>query len=105
MMLTPDKNPEPLLVSDTLLEQAEQACQRRLAKDPDNRTALASLGKTYRKQGRLDDARNVYERLSRIDPDDRETAYLHAALAGVRPPRWPEGVRPAPFVLFKNFLP
>jgi Rps23 Pro-64 3,4-dihydroxylase Tpa1-like proline 4-hydroxylase len=98
-------NPEPIFVDDALLRQAEQLCKLRLTNDPDNRSLLSSLGKVYRKQGKLDDARAIYERLTRLDPEDRESAYMHAVLAGIDVPAPPPGIHPAPFVLLKNFLP
>src|SRR5262245_4567840 len=98
-------NPEPIFVDDALLCQAEQLCKVQLAKNPDNRAMLASLGKTYRKQGRLADARPLYERLTQLDPDDREAAYMHAILEGTDVPPAPPGIQPARFVLAKNFLP
>jgi SM-20-related protein len=98
-------NPEPLLVDANLLRQAEQLCERQLAKNPENRPVLASLAKIYRKQGKLVEATGLYERLSRLDPDDREVAYMHAILAGTDVPPAPAGIHPAPFVLIKDFLP
>jgi len=95
-------NPEPLFVSDALLEQAEQMCRRRLANDPNNRTVLASLAQICRKQGNLSEATTLYERLSLLEPQDEEAKYMHAILAagGV-----PSCFRPAPFVFLKDFLP
>jgi Rps23 Pro-64 3,4-dihydroxylase Tpa1-like proline 4-hydroxylase len=101
----PLKNAEPLLVSSALLEQAEQMCRRRLASDPDNRPMLRSLAQTFRKQGKLAEALPLYERLRRLDPDDREADYLHAILSAGDVPVLPAGLRPAPFVLLKDFLP
>jgi hypothetical protein len=98
-------NPEPLLVTDDLLAKAEQVCRRRLANDPDNRTVLASLAQTCRKQGKLSEATTLYQRLSHLDPEDRVAAYMHAVLAGGDVPEMPAGLRPAPFVLLKDFLP
>ena len=37
-------------------QRAEQACRQRLEKDPDNRTALRSLGDVSRKLGNLAEA-------------------------------------------------
>jgi SM-20-related protein len=95
-------NPEPLLVSNALLQQAQEVCRRRLANDPDNRVALASLAQLCRKQGNLSEATTLYQRLRILNPQDREVEYMHAILAGSpAPPR----LRPAPFVLLKGFLP
>ncbi len=98
-------NPEPLLVSAALLEKAEAVCRRRLARDPDNRTALASLGQICRKQGNLAEATTLYERLSLLSPEDGEAQYVYAVLAGRDVPVLPAGVRPAPFVFLRDFLP
>lgn len=98
-------NFEPFLVSDALLQQAEQRFQSRLAQDPDNRVLLDSLGKLYRKQGRIPEAAAVYERLRALDPSSHETAYIHALLTGSEPPARLPGLQPAPFLLLKNFLP
>jgi Rps23 Pro-64 3,4-dihydroxylase Tpa1-like proline 4-hydroxylase len=98
-------NPEPLLVSTALLEQAEQMSRRQLASDPDKRTALAALGKTCRKLGKLDEARAAYERLAALDPGDSESAYMLAILAGTDVPVPPAAMHSAPFVVIKNFLP
>jgi len=98
-------NPEPLLVTDALLQKAEQLCKLRLAKDPDNRNALASLAQVYRKQGNLSEARALYKRLTVLNPEDQEAAYRHAILAGTEVPVLPAGIRPAPFVFLKDFLP
>src|SRR5947208_3381056 len=98
-------NPEPLFVDDALLRRAEQLCQLRLANDPDNRTLLASLAKIYRKQGKLTEATTLYRRLTVLDPDDGEAAYMCAVLAGTDVPAPPAGLHPAPFVLLKDFLP
>lgn len=95
-------NPEPLFVSDALLEQAERMCRRRLANDPNNRTVLASLAQICRKQGNLSEATTLYERLSLLEPQDEEAAYMHAILAGAGVPSC---FRPAPFVFLKDFLP
>jgi Rps23 Pro-64 3,4-dihydroxylase Tpa1-like proline 4-hydroxylase len=102
----PERAPnfEPLFVSDSLLQQAEQLCKLRLAQDPDNGTALASLAQVYRKQGNLSAATTLYKRLSLLNPDDREAEYMHAILAGTEVPSL-AGMRPAPFVLLKDFLP
>ena len=98
-------NPEPLLVSAALLRQAAERCRGHLAEDPDNRTVLSSLALICRKQGHLDEAEALYGRLALLDPDDRNTQYLHAVLAGTDVPALPAGFRPAPFVLVKDFLP
>jgi Rps23 Pro-64 3,4-dihydroxylase Tpa1-like proline 4-hydroxylase len=98
-------NLEPLFVDDALLLQGEQLCTLRLAKDPDNRAFLASLGKIYRKQGKLAEATTVYARLTQLDAEDREAAYMHAVLAGTEVPLPPPGIHPAPFVLLKDYLP
>ncbi len=98
-------NPEPLLVSDALLQQAEQVCKRRLANDPDSRTLLASLAEIHRKQGKLREAATVYKRLTHVNPEDREAEYMHAILNGTEAPTLPPGIRPSPFVLIKDFLP
>jgi hypothetical protein len=101
----PVQNHEPLFVSSALLEQAEQVCRRRLAKDPENLTVLSSLAQIYRKQGNLSDALPIYQRLTELNPQDLEAQYTHAILAGTNVPTGLAGVRPAPFVFMKNFLP
>jgi len=96
---------EAFFVSDGLLQQAEQVCKRRLAQDPDNVGILASLGQNYRKQGNLAEAAIIYKRLTTLNPEDQVAAYVHAILAGTDVSVMPAGIRPAPFVLLKNFLP
>jgi hypothetical protein len=98
-------NLEPLLVDPQLLQQAEQLCQERLKSNPGNRALLCSLAEVYRKQGKLIDAAAVYDRLACLDPNDREAGYMHAVFGGPELPIGPKGIRAAPFVLFKNFLP
>src|SRR5437016_4864628 len=97
-------NHEPFFVSNHLLQQAEQMCKLRLAKDPDNPSAVAALAKVYRKEGKLDEALTLYKRLTVLKPEDREAEYMHAILAGIDVPVR-TGMRPAPFVFVKNFLP
>jgi Rps23 Pro-64 3,4-dihydroxylase Tpa1-like proline 4-hydroxylase len=97
-------NHEPLFVSSRLLQLAEQMCKLRLTKDPDNPTAIASMAQVYRKKGNLGEALTLYKRLTLLNPEDREAAYMHAILAGTDVPVL-AGVRPAPFVILKDFLP
>src|SRR5438270_12337165 len=96
-------NLEPLLASNALLQQAEQKCRRRLANDPDNQTVLASLGQVYRKQGNLTEAATIYRRLTLLNPEDQEAAYMHAILSGTAVPDMPPGIHPAPFVFLRDF--
>src|SRR5262245_36518354 len=97
-------NPEPLFVANDLLQQAERACRQRLATDPESRSVLASLAQIVRKQGNLAEAATLYERLNALYPDDGESAYMRAVLAGNEIPAMPPGFRPAPFVLVSGFL-
>jgi SM-20-related protein len=99
------QNREPLFVDPALMQQAERVCKLRLAKDPENRAVLRSLAEVYRKQGNLTDAAAAYERLFQLDPGDQEAGYVHAVLAGRDWAAPPKGIRAAPFVLVKNFLP
>jgi hypothetical protein len=95
---------EPLFVDPVLLQQAEQLCQKRLRNDPEDRTVLRSLADVYRKQGNLGEVVVAYERLLRLDPQDREAGYLKAIIAGDEWPISPIGIRAAPFVYLKDFL-
>jgi hypothetical protein len=101
----PRYNPEPMLVSSALLEKAEQVCRRRLANDPNNRTVLSSLAQICRKQGNLTEAAELYRRLTCLNPEDRQAGYTHAILAGTEVPTGLTGIRPAPFVFMKDFVP
>jgi hypothetical protein len=98
-------NPEPMLVSNSLLEKAEEVCRRRLANDPDNRAVLLSLAQVCRKRGNLSEATELYRRLTILNPLDKEAEYTHAVLAGIDVPTGHSGIRPAPFVFIKDFLP
>ena len=82
--------------------RASRCADWRLAKDPNDGTALASLAEICRKQGNLSEAAALYERLSRFKAQDGEAEYMHAILeAPPVPPRF----RPPPFVFLKDFLP
>jgi tetratricopeptide (TPR) repeat protein len=96
---------EQHIVFNTLLQQAEEMYRRRLAKDPHNEALLSSLAQIYRKQGNLTEAQTIYKQLTLLNPEDTEAAYMHAILAGTDVPVRPAGIRPAPFVLIKDFLP
>jgi Rps23 Pro-64 3,4-dihydroxylase Tpa1-like proline 4-hydroxylase len=100
-----DTNLDPLITDTNLLRQAEQRCTRQLSADPENRAMLRSLAELYRKLANLEEAAALCGRLSRLDPNDQEAAYLHALLSGAPTPITPTGCRPTPFVWIKNFLP
>jgi tetratricopeptide (TPR) repeat protein len=95
------------LYGSGILDQAASVLEQRVAVDAANREALDTLGEIYRKQGRLSDALDVYQRLFALAPDDGRAAYLCAVLGGKHPPEWtaPDGLQPAPFVLIRDFLP
>src|SRR5438105_1129092 len=97
-------NYEPILVNPGLLDTAERLFRLRLTNDPDNRSILHALSQVYRKQGKLDEAAVTLERLLQLDPDDQQARYMHAILAGAELPDL-SGLHPAPFALFKDFLP
>ena len=96
---------EPVFIDPALLQQAEQRCRQRLVTDPENATVLRSLAEVCRKQGNLAEAASIYGRLFAANPADEDAGYLHAVLGGADTPISPTGLRPAPFVLLKNFLP
>jgi len=98
-------NNEPLFVDPVLLQQAEQLCKKRLQNDPQNRASLRSLAEVYRKLGYLVEAAAAYERLFCLDPHDQEAGYLAAVLGGKDWTTAPTGMRAAPFVLLRDFLP
>ena len=98
-------NNDQLYVDPALLRHAEQACRRRLESDPDNRAAIRSLAEVYRKLGDLGHAAAAYQRLVRLDPQDPEAGYLESVCSGTEWPGAPPGIRAAPFVLLKDFLP
>jgi Rps23 Pro-64 3,4-dihydroxylase Tpa1-like proline 4-hydroxylase len=99
------KNNEPMLVNPALLQRAEQLCKERLRNDPKNRDLLRSLAEVYRKLGKFSEAGVVYEQLFRLDPADQEAGYLQGLFGGPEWPSAPAGMRAAPFVLLKDFLP
>lgn len=101
----PKLKEEPIFVDPTLLQQAERRCRQRVESDPENPAALRSLAEICRKQGNLGEAGSIYLRLFERDPQDQEAGYLSAILCGTEPVPSPTGMRPAPFVLIKNFLP
>jgi tetratricopeptide (TPR) repeat protein len=96
---------EVLLVDPGLLQQAEQICRQRLKNDSDNRAVLRSLAEVCRKQGKLEEAATAYDKLFRLDPWDQEAGYLQALFGEKEWPTAPTGLRAAPFVLLKHFLP
>jgi SM-20-related protein len=96
---------DPVFFNTALLGQAEQVCKQRLQRSPENRAVLRSLAEVCRKLGQLDEAATIYERLFQLDPQDQEAGYMHAVLAGKAWQTAPKGIRAAPFVLLKNFLP
>ena len=98
-------NTDPLFVDPVLLQRAEQLCQQRLERDAENRAALRSLAEVHRKLGKLREAAAAYDRLFRLDPQDQEAGYMQAVLGGKEWPTPPRGLRAAPFVLLKDFLP
>ncbi len=87
------------------MQQAELRCKQRLKNDPENRAVLRSLAEVYRKLGNLEEAGATYNRLFHLDPQDREAGYMQAVLGGKEWPIAPTGIRAAPFVLVKGFLP
>jgi len=97
-------NNEPLYVHPELLDNAERMFTKRLTSDPDNTGLLRGLAQVLRKQGKLDQAVAILERLARLDPADEESRYTHAILSGAEIPAL-SGIRPALFDLRKNFLP
>jgi SM-20-related protein len=97
-------NNDPLFNAD-LLQKAEQLLNQRLKNDPENRSGLRSLAELYRKLGKLAEARTAYEQLIHLDPQDQEAGYLQAVVGGKEWRIGPDGLRAAPFVLLKDFLP
>jgi len=93
------------MVAERLLDQAEQVCRQRLKNDPDNRAVLRSLAEVCRKQGNLREAAAAYDKLFRLDSSDQEAGYLQALFAEKEWPTAPTGIRAAPFVLLRSFLP
>jgi Rps23 Pro-64 3,4-dihydroxylase Tpa1-like proline 4-hydroxylase len=96
------------LYSSGILGQAAAVLQRRLAADSDNVDVLAKLGEIYRKQGELEKAAEVFDRLCQLTPEDARARHLRALLHGTVPPAWSvdnNTLQPAPFVLLRNFLP
>jgi Rps23 Pro-64 3,4-dihydroxylase Tpa1-like proline 4-hydroxylase len=98
------KNNDLLIADLVLLRQAEERCRQRLLSEPDNLAALRSLAEVHRKLGNLGEAADVYDRLLRLDPADREAEYLKALLGGKERPQPPSGTCAAPFALLKDFL-
>src|SRR5262249_5246447 len=98
-------NPDSFFVDSALLQQAERLCQARLQNDPENRAFLRSLAEVQRKLGNLAGAAALYERLFRLDAADQLAGYTAAVLGGRDWPIPPDGLRAAPFVLLKDFLP
>lgn len=96
---------DSLITDAALLSQAEKLCKQRVEQAPENRAALRSLAEVYRKMGNLAGAATTYERLFSLDPQDQEAGYMQAVLGGKEWPHAPDGVRAAPFVLLKGFLP
>lgn len=88
-----------------LLEKAEVALQHKLARQPQNRRALQGLGLTYRKQGRLEQAKMIYQQLRQVAPDDPGVERMHTILQQQPPSTHMAGQQPAPFVLLSDFLP
>ena len=70
----------PLLVDTGLLQQAESACRRKLANDAENQALLTSLAQICRKQGKLDEAADLYARVHGLDPQDSHAAYMNAVI-------------------------
>lgn len=67
-------------------------------------SALRRLGDIHRAKGDFSTAREIYQRLCVLRPDDPSALWLHAITAGHPLPAPPTGVRAAPFALIPNFL-
>jgi hypothetical protein len=96
---------EPLYVEPSVLQQAKNMAARRLVHDPRNAAVLRSFAESCRKLGELDEAAAAYTRLVNIEPDDADASYLTAGLGRHDWPAGRSGVRAAPFVLVRDFLP
>src|SRR5579872_1898616 len=96
---------EPIFVEPALLQGALLRCRAQLEKDPSNLAVLRSQAELYRKLGRLTDAAGAYARICEVDPQDSDAAYLRALMAGDPLPPPAKGIRPAPFIMIRNFLP
>jgi pentatricopeptide repeat protein len=94
------------LYGSGILESAERALTARLATDGADVGALNTLAQVYRKQGRLDEARDLYERIVALDPTDWRAAALRAILRGETPLEYEahDRLEPAPFVFIRDFL-
>src|SRR5207244_7486591 len=65
-----------------IFEGAEARCRERLLRNPDDRQTLHAMGSVCRKLGQLDEAADVFAQLARLDPDDKNAAYLNEVLSG-----------------------
>lgn len=92
-------------VARLLLDKAETALKRKLARDPIDQRALQGLGLTYRKQGQLDEAKAIYQQLQAVVPSDAMAQRMHTILQGQTLVELSKGQQPAPFVLLHDFLP
>ena len=97
-------NADLLFIDPMLLQQAEKVCRQRLESNP-NVAILRALAEVCRKQGKLTEAAEIYEQLYQSNPQDQEAGYLQAVLHGQKWSPTPAGIRAAPFLLLKNFLP
>ena len=94
---------DPFVSDPRLLQQAEQRRQHQLSMDPDSGPTLRALAEVYRKQGNLEQAAVLYERLVRLDPQDRDAGDLHALLRGRARPSAPDGVSSHSLCLVEGF--
>lgn len=89
-----------------LLEQLASVLEKRLLADKDDPTLLAKLGHVYRQLGRLEEAAEVYTRLSGLGSEDANSRYLRALLTGEGLPARPSsGSHAVPFALYRDYLP
>ena len=92
--------------AEELSDKAAAALRRRLAVEPRNAAALATLGKLERRRGDFAAALTAYRRLLAVTPDDAAAAWAVAVLGGDRLPEAPPSAdRIAPFVRMTDFLP
>jgi Rps23 Pro-64 3,4-dihydroxylase Tpa1-like proline 4-hydroxylase len=95
---------DPVFADRRLLLAALER-SKRLALHSADHSTFRNLAETHRKLGNLDEAAAAYARTVELDPQDSESVYLQALLADNPRPGAPKGMKPAPFILVKNFLP
>ena len=95
---------------DGLDEQARAALEKAVTANPNDWPALLRLAHLHRRQGDLEAARCLYQRVA-AKTGDAKASWLSAVLGGAALPNAPagegagEGIWPAPFVRLTNFLP